>query len=59
MLKAMQMGFGLFAGTLLYSLFVSGAGSYRLDWPRAIVIGIVGFLACWLYLTFKARRSRP
>jgi len=59
MLKAMQTGFGLLVGTLIYGLFVSGAGVYGLDWPRAIFLGIVGFFAHWLFITFIERRSGP
>lgn len=55
MLKALQTGAGLAAGTLLYSLLISGAGAYRLDWPRAIVIGAFGFLVQWLYLSLKSK----
>ena len=57
MLKAMQTGVGLLVGTLIYSLFVSGGGIHGLDWPRAIFLGIVGFLAHWLFITFIERRS--
>ena len=57
MLKAMQTGFGLLVGTLIYSLLISGSGVYRLDWPRAIFLVIVGFLAHWLFITFIRRPS--
>lgn len=57
MLKAVQTGFGLAVGTLLYSLIISGAGAYRLDWPRAVVVGVIGLLAHLLYLSFKSKSS--
>jgi hypothetical protein len=58
MLKALLVGCGLAVGTLLYSLFISGAGAYRLDWPRAVVIGALGFLVHWLYFSIKSKTSK-
>ena len=55
MLNAIGTGCGLAVGTLIYSLLVSGVGPYRLDWPKAIFMGIIGFLAYYLYAALKSK----
>lgn len=57
MVKALQTGGSLAAATLLYSLLISGVGPYRLDWSRALFIGVLGFLVHCLYLLVKSKRS--
>jgi hypothetical protein len=58
MLRPIQTSCALAVGTFLYSLLISGAGPFRLDWPRAMFLGAVGFLAHCLYLYFKSKSFR-
>ena len=52
MFKAMLTGIGLFAGTLLYTLVISGG----LDWVRACFVGAAGFIAHAIYHVVASRR---
>jgi len=56
MIRALQTGFGTSIGILIFDQFLSS--DHKLNWPRAVFVGVFVFLGLWLYDFLRSKKPR-